>query len=100
MEMNDQARPLRQGYPTSSSNFDDSGFARQELLDKGEGSKTEQTDINNSIVTSGSPCLSSSKELKTTFLMDLRQWVIGGTPSSGDEDNDGYWSSSDSLEVD
>ncbi|GAA0167694.1 hypothetical protein LIER_22567 [Lithospermum erythrorhizon] len=108
MEMNDQVGPFRGGYPTSSSNSEsysdeylivsnntiyhssDSGFPRQELLDKGQGSKTEQTDINNSIVSSGSPGLSSSKELEETFLMDLRHWVIGGTLSSGDEDNDGY----------
>ncbi|GAA0145678.1 hypothetical protein LIER_05818 [Lithospermum erythrorhizon] len=70
MEMNDQAGPFRGGYPTSSSNFEsysdeylivsnntichssDSGFSRQELLDKGQDSKIEQTDINNSIVSS------------------------------------------------
>ncbi|GAA0156834.1 hypothetical protein LIER_14229 [Lithospermum erythrorhizon] len=40
-------------------------------------------------------------ELEAIPLMDLSECVIGGAPSLGDDDDDdGYWSSLDSLNVD
>ncbi|GAA0152463.1 hypothetical protein LIER_37495 [Lithospermum erythrorhizon] len=44
--------------------------------------------------------LRTSMELEETPLMDLSQRVIGRAPSLDDDDDDGYWSSLDSLDVD
>ncbi|GAA0156917.1 hypothetical protein LIER_14295 [Lithospermum erythrorhizon] len=87
---------LDDGLPTQHKS-DQIRIGDDRLVQTGQGNIDLDQDPNTSDGNSG---LSFSNELEATPLMDLSHCVVRETPSSGDDDDNGYWSSSDSLDVD